>query len=85
LGRVGFLGVLLVLFVGSFIDRVRVYGSGGMNPLQNALRHAVFLSMGKLAKADGHSAIVATYIFSSPYRVTRQAALAPEGGYNSNL
>jgi DnaJ like chaperone protein len=35
------------------------YGSGGINPLQNALRQAVFLetvftSMGKLAKADGH-------------------------------
>jgi DnaJ like chaperone protein len=46
------------LFIGSFIDRVRVYGTGGMNPLQNVLRQAVFLetvfiSMGKLAKADG--------------------------------
>lgn len=54
----GFFGALLGLFAGSFIDRVRVYGSGGMNPLQNALRQAVFLetvfiSMGKLAKADG--------------------------------
>ena len=54
----GFFGALLGLFVGSFIDRNRVYGSGGMNPLQNALRQAVFLetvfvSMGKLAKADG--------------------------------
>jgi DnaJ like chaperone protein len=54
----GFFGALLGLFIGSFIDRVRVYGSGGMNPLQNALRQAVFLetvfiSMGKLAKADG--------------------------------
>jgi len=53
-----FFGALLGLFVGSFIDRIRVYGSGGMNPLQNALRQAVFLetvfvSMGKLAKADG--------------------------------
>ncbi|WP_237248424.1 co-chaperone DjlA [Sideroxyarcus emersonii] len=55
----GFWGGLLGFFIGSFIDRVRVYGSGGMNPLQNALRQAVFLetvfiSMGKLAKADGH-------------------------------
>ncbi len=55
----GFWGGLLGFFVGSFIDRVRAYGSGGMNPLQNALRQAVFLetvfiSMGKLAKADGH-------------------------------
>ncbi len=55
----GFFGALFGLFVGSFIDRMRAYGSGGMNPLQNALRQAVFLetvfvSMGKLAKADGH-------------------------------
>ncbi|MBI5429926.1 MAG: co-chaperone DjlA [Nitrosomonadales bacterium] len=55
----GWWGVLFGLMLGSFIDRVRVYGSGGMNPLQNALRQAVFLetvfiSMGKLAKADGH-------------------------------
>jgi DnaJ like chaperone protein len=50
---------LLGFIIGSFFDRMRVYGSGGMNPLQNALRQAVFLetlfiSMGKLAKADGH-------------------------------
>lgn len=50
---------LLGYIVGSFLDRVRVYGTGGMNPLQNSLRQAVFLetlfiSMGKLAKADGH-------------------------------
>ena len=55
----GFWGALLGYFVGSVIDRVRVYGSGGANPLQNAIRQAVFLetvfiSMGKLAKADGH-------------------------------
>ena len=55
----GFFGGLFGLFVGSVIDRMRAYGSGGMNPLQNALRQAVFLetvfiSMGKLAKADGH-------------------------------
>jgi DnaJ like chaperone protein len=55
----GFWGALLGFFIGSFIDRVRVYGTGGMNPLQNALRQTVFLetifiSMGKLAKADGH-------------------------------
>ena len=55
----GFFGALLGLFVGSFFDRVRVYGSGAANPLQNALRQAVFLetvfiAMGKLAKADGH-------------------------------
>lgn len=54
----GFFGALFGLFIGSFIDRLRAYGSGGMNPLQNALRQAVFLetvfiSMGKLAKIDG--------------------------------
>jgi DnaJ like chaperone protein len=55
----GFFGAILGWFVGSFFDRMRVYGSGAINPLQNALRQAVFLetvfiSMGKLAKADGH-------------------------------
>ncbi|TAJ80537.1 MAG: co-chaperone DjlA [Gallionellaceae bacterium] len=55
----GFWGGLLGFLAGAFFDRMRVYGSGGMNPLQNALRQAVFLetvfiSMGKLAKADGH-------------------------------
>jgi DnaJ like chaperone protein len=54
----GWWGVFFGLILGSFIDRIRVYGSGGMNPMQNALRQAVFLetvfiSMGKLAKADG--------------------------------
>lgn len=55
----GFFGALFGMFVGSFVDRIRVYGSGAINPLQNALRQAVFIetvfiSMGKLAKADGH-------------------------------
>lgn len=55
----GFFGALFGLFAGSFIDRMLAYGTGGINPLQNALRQAVFLetvfiSMGKLAKADGH-------------------------------
>jgi DnaJ like chaperone protein len=54
----GFFGVFLGLFVGSVLDRLRDYGSGGINPLQNALRQTVFLetmfiSMGRLAKADG--------------------------------
>ena len=54
----GFFGALVGLFVGSLIDRLRAYGAGAMNPLQNALRQTVFietmfLSMGKLAKADG--------------------------------
>ena len=55
----GFWGALFGFFLGSFIDRARAYGSGGMNPMQNVVRQAVFLetvfiSMGKLAKADGH-------------------------------
>jgi len=55
----GFFGALLGVFLGSIIDRARAYGAGGINPLQNALRQAIFLetmfiSMGKLAKADGH-------------------------------
>lgn len=54
----GLFGALIGFFVGSFIDRIRVYGSGALNPLQNAFRQTVFLetvfiSMGKLAKADG--------------------------------
>jgi DnaJ like chaperone protein len=54
----GFFGALLGLFVGSIIDRMMTYGAGAINPLQNSLRQAVFLetvfiSMGKLAKADG--------------------------------
>ena len=55
----GLFGALLGLFAGSYLDRMRAYGSGAVNPLQNALRQAVFLetvfiAMGKLAKADGH-------------------------------
>ena len=55
----GFFGAFIGLFVGSFVDRMMAYGSGAINPLQNTLRQAVFLetvfiSMGKLAKADGH-------------------------------
>lgn len=55
----GIFGALIGLFIGSFIDRMMAYGAGAINPLQNALRQAVFLetvfvSMGKLAKADGH-------------------------------
>lgn len=54
----GFFGALFGLFVGSFIDRIQAYGPGALNPLQNAHRQAVFIetvfiSMGKLAKADG--------------------------------
>ncbi len=54
----GWWGVLLGLFLGSVIDRARALGQGALNPLRNALRQVVFLetmfvSMGKLAKADG--------------------------------
>ena len=54
----GFTGAVLGLVVGVVIDRIRAYGSGGVNPLSNALRQTVFLetmfvSLGKLAKADG--------------------------------
>lgn len=54
----GFWGGLLGFFIGAVIDRVRALGQGALNPLQNAVRQAVFLetvfiSMGKLAKADG--------------------------------
>ena len=54
----GWWGVLFGLILGSIIDRIRAYGQGAMNPLRNAIRQAVFLetvfiSMGKLAKADG--------------------------------
>ncbi len=54
----GFFGALLGFFLGSFFDRMKAYGTGGINPLQNALRQTVFLEtvfilMGKLAKADG--------------------------------
>lgn len=55
----GFWGGVLGLIVGSVADRLRALGAGAMNPLQNALRQTVFIetifiSMGKLAKADGH-------------------------------
>ena len=54
----GFPGGLFGLLLGAFLDRIRVYGTGAVNPLQNALREGVFLetlfiAMGKLAKADG--------------------------------
>lgn len=54
----GFIGSIIGYFAGAFIDRVRALGAGGVNPLTNALRQAVFLEtvftlMGKLAKVDG--------------------------------
>ncbi|SOD41058.1 co-chaperone DjlA [Nitrosovibrio sp. Nv4] len=55
----GIFGAFLGYIVGSFIDRYRAYGAGAINPLTSAHRQKVFLetvfiSMGKLAKADGH-------------------------------
>jgi DnaJ like chaperone protein len=54
----GILGIFLGYFAGSFIDRFRAFGSGGMNPFNTTRRQSVFLEtvfilMGKLAKADG--------------------------------
>jgi len=54
----GIFGAIVGFLLGSFIDRVRAYGTGGFNPLGNAQRQAAFLetmfvSLGKLAKADG--------------------------------
>ena len=54
----GFIGALVGLFLGSVIDRIRAFGQGALNPLQNSIRQTVFLetvfiSMGKLARADG--------------------------------
>jgi DnaJ like chaperone protein len=54
----GWWGVLPGLIVGAVIDRVRAFGQGALNPMQNAVRQSVFLEtvfilMGRLAKADG--------------------------------
>lgn len=54
----GWWGVLFGLILGSIIDRIRALGEGALNPMQHAVRQAVFLetvfiAMGKLAKADG--------------------------------
>ncbi|MDO8369346.1 MAG: co-chaperone DjlA [Candidatus Nitrotoga sp.] len=55
----GFFGAFIGYFLGSFLDRYKAYGIGGVNPLSQHQRQSVFLetifiSMGKLAKADGH-------------------------------
>lgn len=55
----GLFGAFLGYLIGSSVDRARQYGLGGINPLGNDHRKAVFLEtafvlMGKLAKADGH-------------------------------
>lgn len=54
----GIFGAVIGFFFGAMVDRTRALGPGAMNPLGNAIRQAVFLetvfvSMGKLAKADG--------------------------------
>ena len=54
----GLFGAFFLLFLGSIIDRARAYGPGGVNPLKNTRRQVVFIetlfiSMGRLAKADG--------------------------------
>ncbi|CAH1084073.1 co-chaperone DjlA [Candidatus Nitrotoga sp. 1052] len=55
----GFFGAVIGYLLGSFLDRYKAYGIGGVNPLSQHQRQSVFLetvfiSMGKLAKADGH-------------------------------
>ena len=57
-GFLGIFGGIIGYFVGSSIDRARGYGIGGVNPLSNDKRKAVFaqtlfLLMGNIAKADG--------------------------------
>lgn len=54
----GLAGAFIGLIIGLLLDRMRMYGAGGVNPLGNAMRQVVFLEtafvlMGKLAKADG--------------------------------
>lgn len=54
----GISGAFFGFLAGWFVDRVRNYGTGGANPLQNTLRQTVFLetlfvAAGRLAKADG--------------------------------
>jgi DnaJ like chaperone protein len=52
------MGAFFGLILGAVIDRIRALGQGALNPMQNAMRQAVFIetlfvAMGKLAKADG--------------------------------
>lgn len=54
----GILGIFLGYFLGSIVDRIRSFGSGGINPFSAARRQTVFLEttfilMGRLAKVDG--------------------------------
>lgn len=54
----GILGIFLGYFLGSIVDRIRAFGSGGINPFNAVRRQTVFLEttfilMGRLAKVDG--------------------------------
>ncbi|MEO8992915.1 MAG: co-chaperone DjlA [Nitrosospira sp.] len=55
----GIFGALMGYIVGGIVDRYIAFGSGAVNPFTNAQRQAVFIDavfmlMGKIAKADGH-------------------------------
>ena len=79
----GFIGLILGLIAGSFVDRLVAYGPGGVNPLNAARRQAVFLEtvfilMGKLAKADGRvseSEVSHVEQFMQKLRMTREHRL----------
>lgn len=79
----GFIGLILGLIAGSFVDRLVAYGPGGVNPFNAARRQAVFLEtvfilMGKLAKADGRvseSEVSHVEQFMQKLRMTREHRL----------
>lgn len=79
----GFIGLILGLIGGSFIDRLLAYGPGGVNPFNAARRQSVFLEtvfilMGKLAKADGRvseSEVSHVEQFMQKLRMTREHRL----------
>ncbi|MBS0299955.1 MAG: co-chaperone DjlA [Proteobacteria bacterium] len=79
----GFIGLILGLIAGSFVDRLVAYGPGGVNPFNAARRQSVFLEtvfilMGKLAKADGRvseSEVSHVEQFMQKLRMTREHRL----------
>lgn len=79
----GFIGLILGLIGGSFIDRLLAYGPGGVNPFSATRRQSVFLEtvfilMGKLAKADGRvseSEIAHVEQFMQKLRMTQEHRL----------
>jgi DnaJ like chaperone protein len=88
----GVTGALLGFAIGWYVDRVRRLGTGGANPLQNALRQTVFLetlfiSTGRLAKADGrvseaeiaHTEDLIRKLGMTPEHRTRAIALFKRG------